>query len=130
MKISFCCPNGIITKNFWISEFLVILLTGYYRWMDGWNPISYLISALVLLITVQYCIICVKKLSGKYDKLYYKLFVLSNYVFSNLYLVLGNMFWFARSHEVNFGFVIGLTVILLPLMLIHIKMINEKTPGE
>lgn len=117
--------NTFLNKNFWISEILILTLSNYYRWMEQWNLIGVLITLLILLINIQYCILHVKKLHESLVKWYHILFIELSYVFSNMCIVLANMFWLAHSYEINFGFLIILTIILCPMVIINSKVLKK-----
>ena len=115
----------LLNLNFWISEIAILGLSNYYRWMEKWNLIGVLISVLILVISVQYCILHVKELRKHSVSWYYIILIELSYLLSNLYLVLGNMFWFSHSHEINFVFLIGLAILLCPMAIVNGKMLKK-----
>lgn len=116
----------IVNANFWISEFLILMLSNHFRWIEALDIIGAMVLLLLLLITAQYCMLHMRVLNKCGFRWYYILFLESSYVLATMYIVIGNMFWFAHSYQVNFTFFFGLTVILCPMVIVNTKLVSIK----
>ena len=117
--------DRLLNANFWISEFFILTLSNYYRWMEKWDLTGISIIVLILLINAQYCVLHVKRLTESLIKRNRIIFIESSYIFSSIYTVLGNMFWLTRSHGTHFGFLIILMFFLSPMVIINSKVLKR-----
>ena len=117
--------RDFLNLDFWISEFLVLILSNYYRWMEQWDLAGIIIAASIFLITGQYCILHAKEMRRKIAWPYIILLEIS-YTLANLYITLSNMFWFTRSYQTNLLFVLILTVILCPMITLNSKFLKKR----
>ena len=112
----------LLNIDFWASEFAILLLGNYFRWMNEWNIISFGIISLIFLITIQYCVfhtICLFKSGFKWCHI---LFAELCYIFSTVYVLIGNIILFNQSYQINFCFLVIWAVILLPITIISTKL--------
>ena len=119
--------NTFLIINFWFSEFFILMLSNYYRWMEEWNLIGVLITLLILSVNIQYCFFHVMKLHERSFCWYHILLIELSFVFSNIYIVFANMFWFIRSYQVNFVFIIILAILLCPMVIVNSKVLNKQS---
>lgn len=111
----------LINANFWISEFVILLLSNYYRWIDRWTIVCTFITLMIVLINVQYCVLHMRKLFKSRVKWYIIVLLELSFTIANVITVLSNMFCLARSYQVHLGFIAILTVLLCPMIVINQK---------
>ena len=114
-----------ISINFWCSEFVILIISNHFRWISKLNINSFLCSLLIIIIVIQFLIFFVKFMCSNKINIGYILLLSFSYIFSNLSIVLANFFWFKSSNEVNFPFLIILSILLSPLIIVLKKMKTE-----
>ena len=117
--------NKIIKIDFWITEFLILLISNYYRWMTEWNTIGLVVSIVIFFIWLQYCVIHIKQLVGYSVKLSVIVLVELCFVASIICTILVNRYLLCESHEINFPFILVLTVLISPMVLINSKVLRN-----
>ena len=107
--------NRLLKLDFWISEFVILLLSNYFRWMDEWNRMGVCVVAVIFIVTIQYGLLHTKSMIlRKTYKWYHKLFVELCYLLSMIFILIGNVFWFKESSQIHFAFIGVLALLLAP----------------
>lgn len=84
--------NRLLKLDFWISEFVILLLSNYFRWMDEWNRMGVCVVAVIFIVTIQYGLLHTKSMIlRKTYKWYHILFVELCYLLSMIFILIGNV---------------------------------------
>lgn len=104
---------------FWLTVFVVLILGKYYRWINTWTATSTAISIVILLLTMQYCVLHAIKLRKCHITCINLLFAELTYFFASIFVIWANTVWLSNSNQINLGYLVILSVLLSPNIIIN-----------
>ena len=106
---------------FWLTVFAVLILGRYYRWIGTWTTASTAISIVIILLTMQYCVLRAVKLRRYHINWICFIFAELSFFCSSIFVIWANTAWLSNSSQVHLGYIVILSVLISPIVIINAK---------